>query len=162
LQISVDSINWNEVRNNVASSSSEWSIENIGPIDARYIKITFIDNNQNVWAGLWEAEFFGYFKLQTDLEETDNSLPVTFSLEQNYPNPFNPSTKISWQSPVSSWQTLKVYDILGNEIATLVDEYRPAGKNEVEFNAENLASGVYIYRIHTEAFTDTKKMVLIR
>ncbi len=56
-------------------------------------------------------------------------------LHQNYPNPFNPSTKISWQSPVGSWQTLKVYDVLGNEVATLVNEYRNAGSYEVEFNA---------------------------
>ena len=59
--------------------------------------------------------------------------PTGFYLSQNYPNPFNPSTKISWQSPVSGWQTLKVYDVLGNEVATLVDEYRNAGSYEVEF-----------------------------
>ena len=60
----------------------------------------------------------------------DESFPVEFQLRQNYPNPFNPSTKISWQSPVGSWQTLKIYDVLGNEVATLVDEYKPAGSYE--------------------------------
>lgn len=90
------------------------------------------------------------------------TIPISFELAQNYPNPFNPSTKISWQSPVSSHQTLKVYDVLGNEVATLVDELKSAGSYEVEFNSENLASGVYIYRLQTAEFTETKKMVLLR
>ena len=59
---------------------------------------------------------------------------VLYQNYPNYPNPFNPSTLISWQSPVGSWQTLKVYDVLGNEVATLVDEYKPAGTYEVEFS----------------------------
>jgi photosystem II stability/assembly factor-like uncharacterized protein len=82
-----------------------------------------------------------------------------FSVSQNYPNPFNPSTKISWQSPVSSWQTLKVYDILGNEVATLVNEYKDAGYHEIEFNAAGLSSGVYFYRIQVGEFIETKKMI---
>ena len=89
-------------------------------------------------------------------------VPTEFLLAQNYPNPFNPSTKISWQSPVGSHQTLKVYDVLGNEVATLVDEFRAAGSYEVEFNSDNLSSGVYIYCLKTGEFTQTKKMVLLR
>ncbi len=83
-------------------------------------------------------------------------------LNQNYPNPFNPTTRISWQTPAGSWQTLKVYDILGNEVATLVDEYRDAGKYEITFNASNLASGVYFYRLKAGNFIETKKMILLR
>lgn len=90
------------------------------------------------------------------------TVPLNFELSQNYPNPFNPSTTISWQSPVDSRQTLKVYDIIGNEIATLVDEYRSAGRHEINFDASNLASGVYIYRFMTEGYSETKKMVLLR
>jgi len=71
----------------------------------------------------------------TDINEEGNHSVKYFRLEQNYPNPFNPSTKISWQSPVSGWQTLKVYDVLGNEVATLIDEYRNAGSYEVEFKS---------------------------
>jgi photosystem II stability/assembly factor-like uncharacterized protein len=89
-------------------------------------------------------------------------VPLSFSLSQNYPNPFNPSTIISWQSPVGSWQILKIYDVLGNEVAPLVDEYRPAGNYEVEFNASNLPSGIYFYRIEVGNFIETKKMVLLR
>ena len=70
-----------------------------------------------------------------------------FSLDQNYPNPFNPSTNISWQSPVGSWQVLKVFDVLGNEVGTLVNEYKPAGSYEVELNAKHLSSGVYFYKM---------------
>lgn len=92
---------------------------------------------------------------------TDN-LPTHFLLSQNYPNPFNPSTKINWQTPVGGHQSLKVYDVLGNEVATLVDEFKPAGNYEVLFESESLASGIYIYRLQTSGFTETKKMVLLR
>ena len=85
-----------------------------------------------------------------------------FCLLQNYPNPFNPSTKISWQLSVGSWQTLKIYDVLGNEIATLVNEYKPAGKYEVEFSAASLPSGVYFYQIQAGSFINTKKMILLK
>ncbi len=85
-----------------------------------------------------------------------------FSLEQNYPNPFNPNTKISWQSPVGGWQTLKVYDILGNEVATLINEYKPAGKYSVDFNAENLPSGVYLYQLRSGSNVKTRKMTLLK
>ncbi|HBC47557.1 MAG TPA: hypothetical protein DCZ43_10960, partial [candidate division Zixibacteria bacterium] len=66
-------------------------------------------------------------------EDINPQVPAFIFLSQNYPNPFNPSTKISWQTPVSDWQTLKVYDVLGNEVATLVNEYRAAGSYEGEF-----------------------------
>lgn len=97
----------------------------------------------------------------TSVEDDDNSLN-NFSLEQNYPNPFNPSTKISWQSPLSGHQTLKVYDVLGNEVATLVDEYREAGSHSVNFDAGGLSSGVYFYKLQSESFVETKKMILLR
>lgn len=92
--------------------------------------------------------------------------PNIFSLQQNYPNPFNPSTKISWQTPVGSWQTLKVYDVLGNEVATLVNEYRPAGNYEIDFNASSIkhqpSSGVYFYQLKAGEFVNSKKMILMK
>ena len=98
---------------------------------------------------------------------------LDYSLCQNYPNPFNPSTKISWESPMGSWQTLKIFDLLGNEVAVLVDEYKPAGVYEVEFNAisnsgesvnvgRNLTSGIYFYQLQVGKFIETRKMVLIK
>jgi hypothetical protein len=88
--------------------------------------------------------------------------PVSLMLHQNYPNPFNPSTIIRWHSEVSGHQILKVFDVLGNEIATLVNEYKPAGSYEVEFDASGLSSGVYFYQLKTGNFIQTKKMVLLR
>ncbi len=92
----------------------------------------------------------------------ESGLPYTYNLLQNYPNPFNPKTKIIWQSPVGNWQTIKVFDLLGNEVATLVDEYKLAGRYEVEFNAKKLATGVYFYRLQAGEITATKKMLLIK
>ena len=94
--------------------------------------------------------------------EKDIETPNEYLLFQNYPNPFNPSTKISWQSPVSSHQSLKVYDLLGNEIATLVNESKPAGSYEVEFDASELTSGIYFYELQSGSFIETKKMILIK
>lgn len=85
-----------------------------------------------------------------------------FGLSQNYPNPFNPSTTISWQSPADGWQALKVYDLLGREVATLVDEFRSAGSYEVMFDASSLASGTYFYRLSAGSFTETKKLLLMK
>ena len=82
--------------------------------------------------------------------------------QENYPNPFNPSTKISYSIKEEGLVTLKVYDILGKEIATLVNENKPAGIYEVEFNASALPSGMYIYKIQSGSFTDVKKMLLTK
>ena len=115
---------------------------------------------------LFFGEFnFSYIKfdlLAVDVENEDENLPAEFSLNQNYPNPFNPLTHISWQSPTSGWQTLKIYDVLGNEIVTLVDEYRNSGYYELEFDASNLPSGIYFYKLNTGNYTDTKKLILLK
>jgi hypothetical protein len=92
----------------------------------------------------------------------DDNEVLDYYLSQNFPNPFNPSTTISWQLPVGGWQTLKVYDVLGKEVATLVDEYRPAGSYEVEFDASDLPSGVYLYKLQADTFVQAKKMMLLR
>ena len=93
-----------------------------------------------------------------------------FRLEQNYPNPFNPSTKIKFTIPSviasstkqSALVTLEVYDVLGNEVVTLLSEEKSAGSYEVEFDATQLTSGIYFYQLRTESFADTKKMILLR
>jgi len=88
--------------------------------------------------------------------------PDEFHLFQNYPNPFNPSTTLSWHAPVSSRQTLKIYDILGNEVATIIDEFRPAGTYEVKFEAGKLTSGIYLYQLKAGSFVETKKLMLLK
>ena len=92
----------------------------------------------------------------------NNIQPEEFKLIQNYPNPFNPATTIKYQISKLSFITLKVYDVLGNEVATLVNEEKPAGKYEVEFNGSELTSGIYFYQMKTGSFIETKKMVLIK
>ncbi|MFZ2324732.1 MAG: T9SS type A sorting domain-containing protein [Ignavibacteriaceae bacterium] len=89
-------------------------------------------------------------------------MPTTYDLSQNFPNPFNPSTTIKYQLPQDGLVTLKIYDILGSEIATLVNEEKPAGKYEVNFNASQLASGIYIYKIQAGNFISSKKMILLK
>ncbi|HSW55229.1 MAG TPA: T9SS type A sorting domain-containing protein, partial [Ignavibacteriaceae bacterium] len=98
----------------------------------------------------------------TQINFDGTTLPVAYSLEQNYPNPFNPSTTIRYQIPKEGMVTLKVYDILGAEVATLVNEEKIAGRYEVNFNASSLASGVYIYRLNVNDYVSVKKMVLLK
>ena len=96
------------------------------------------------------------------VEDEISNTPTEFFLYQNYPNPFNPSTTISWQSPVSGHQTLKIYDVLGNEVATLVNEFRNSGSYEVDFNASSLSSGIYFYKLQAGDFVQTRKMLMLK
>jgi len=93
-------------------------------------------------------------------EEVENNF--SFSLLQNYPNPFNPVTTINYQIPKEGLVTLTVFDILGNEIRTLVNEYKPGGSYKAEFNASSLASGMYLYRLRVNEYVSTKKMLLLK
>lgn len=147
--------------------------------DAATIYVTLIDslfNPSSVGSYAIVDDF--YFDQLIGVQYYEND-QYNFSLSQNYPNPFNPITKISWQSSISGWQTLRVYNILGREVATLINEYKPAGVYEVKFDGKNLPSGVYIYKIQvmifgppgfvgdeagseTERFTAIKKMVLLK
>lgn len=88
--------------------------------------------------------------------------PKEFKLEQNFPNPFNPVTTIQYQLPQDARVILKVYDILGSEVTTLVNEEQAAGYKEIKFNASNLASGMYIYRIQADKFVSVKKMMVLK
>ncbi len=134
-------------------------------------EVADIDGNTPVIAYVganYTGVFFDNSVWVTDVI-SEPGIPEVFSLEQNYPNPFNPSTKISWQSPLEAHQVLKVYDVLGNEVATLVNEYKPAGNYEVQFDASGLSSGVYFYQIEihsdklqTGNYTQTRKMILLR
>jgi hypothetical protein len=92
----------------------------------------------------------------------ENITPDKYELSQNYPNPFNPTTVINYTTTKASHVTLKVYDLLGREIATLADGIKGAGKYSVTFDASKLSSGIYFYNLKTDDFTSIKKMMLIR
>jgi len=85
-----------------------------------------------------------------------------FGLEQNYPNPFNPTTTISWQIAEDGQVSIKVYDVLGNELATLINEYLSAGDYQFEFDGNGLSSGIYFYILRTENYFESKKMILMK
>jgi uncharacterized delta-60 repeat protein len=98
----------------------------------------------------------------TSVQTTNSNIPENFLLSQNYPNPFNPNTTIEFAIPQASFVSLKVYNILGQEIKTLLNEYREAGSYTVNFDASNLNSGVYIYKLETGSFSEVKKMTLLK
>ena len=145
---------------------TNWTVynESNSGLPDNFIFSLAIDGNGNKWigtvgGGLAIYKDGGVVSVQ---ENEHNKFPIDFSLSQNYPNPFNPTTKIRWQSPVSSHQKLKIYDVLGNEIATLVDEFREAGKYEIEFDGSNFSSGVYFYKMSAGDFFETKKFIILR
>lgn len=105
----------------------------------------------------------GVITVQSASGITDNkSVVEEFKLFQNYPNPFNPTTNISWQAPIGGRQILKVYDILGNEVAKLIDEFRAAGEYNLNFDASALTSGVYFYRLQVGQYISTRKMLILK
>ncbi len=122
-----------------------------------------IDNNNYVYAGtdngIWRRPLSEITSVE---EEVIDEIPTEFLLSQNYPNPFNPSTGIKYQVSSISRVSLVVYDILGNEIETLVSEEKPVGTYEITWYAENLPSGVYFYQLKAGEFIDTKKMLLVK
>jgi hypothetical protein len=98
----------------------------------------------------------------TDIEGSKLKLPKTFALQQNYPNPFNPSTTIEFDILISSEVIIYVYNIAGQKIRTLLNKKMPAGNHQVKFNAGNLSTGIYFYRIEAGDFQEVKKMILIK
>ncbi len=112
------------------------------------------------WTSGWAQ--FNPMNYNVGINLISSEVPVLYTLNQNYPNPFNPSTKINFSLPKSSLVTLKVFDITGREVANLLNEKLNVGTYEFDFNAGNLNSGIYFYRINADGFTATKKMMLIK
>jgi len=115
---------------------------------------------------LFGSEINMFYSTLTDIEETHSNI-LNYSLSQNYPNPFNPSTTIKYQIPSNvkgetSNTKLIIYDILGREIATLVNEEQQAGSYEVQFDAGSLTSGIYLYRLQSGSFAESRKMILMK
>jgi hypothetical protein len=121
---------------------------------------TSYDSNGNPVVG--SASFSVSAVTAVQLQPQVGAIPKLFTLNQNYPNPFNPSTTISFSIPQGTRVSLKVYNILGQEVATLVEDYKQAGDYSVQFNASKLASGVYFYRLQANDFAQTKKLLLLK
>lgn len=115
------------------------------------------EKTYTIFSGFWQPVM-----LLTPVKDNKDIISDKYILMQNYPNPFNPSTTIRYSIPKESFVTIKVYDIIGREIATLVNERKAAGNHSVKFNASNFSSGAYIYRIQSGGFTDTKKLILLK
>ncbi|MFA6572242.1 MAG: T9SS type A sorting domain-containing protein, partial [Bacteroidota bacterium] len=111
--------------------------------------------------GIWAAGSLGKCKTITGVNDY-NDLPTEFSLMQNYPNPFNPSTTIKYHVPVSGFVKLNVFDVLGREIAVLVNEFKQVGDYRVTFNAGDLPAGVYSYRIQSGKYQETRNLILLK
>lgn len=145
------------------NNGENWKIINEGIIDTLVLAIGINDTYifaSGVAEGLWRRPLS---ELVTMLPvENTTELPKEFALYQNYPNPFNPSTTLSFVICHLSFITLKVYDVLGREVTTLVNEEKPAGTYEIKWNATNLPSGVYFYKIQAGSFIETKKMILVK
>ncbi len=147
-----------------------WELISNGlPSPAIDINSLAVDSEDYLYAGTNGKSIFKTTTSTVTSVEVNRDIPTSFSLEQNYPNPFNPSTKISWQIPASlnpsqggTLVTLKVYDMLGKVMVTLVNEEESAGTYAIEFNASQLASGIYFYQLTAGEFKQTKKMVLLR
>jgi hypothetical protein len=145
-----------------ANKGSSWTAVNSG-LTKTFVN-AFAVSGTYLFAGTWGGGVWRrpLSEMITSVEEVRTSVPEGHSLEQNYPNPFNPSTKIRFSLPKSGYVTLKVYDVLGREVETLVQGERAAGSYSVEWTPNNLASGVYLYRIQAGAYTETKKLMLLR
>jgi hypothetical protein len=133
----------------------------LDPVDSLSLWIcTEYVHSINTW-GTW----IGGIRFEDNLPvkvETGDKLISGFSLHQNFPNPFNPSTSMQYTIGSRQFVTLKVYDLLGREVATLVNEEKPAGEYEVEFDGSNLPSGIYFYQLKAGSFVETKKMILLK
>ena len=151
----------------------------LSPVEVAWYD-TYPNNNNFNYSGCWGVFRFpsgkiigsditnGLFVINTTfptgVEPVSNSIPSEFNLEQNYPNPFNPSTKIRFSIPENSFVSIKLYDMLGREVGSLLNETKPAGQYELLVNSNkfNLKTGTYFYTLRTENYSDTKKMILIK
>ena len=166
-QLVVDSITISDSRFKLNINSIS-----IDPYSSKKVLLQFIPDsikNYNALvtvysnAGNDEIVVTGFGKDNTVGTKDESNIPLAFSLEQNYPNPFNPSTLINWQSQTGTWTTLKIFDALGREIETLINEYMGAGVHSTLYIVNStLTSGIYFYRLQAGDFVDTKKMVYLK
>jgi hypothetical protein len=168
IQTSTDSLTWNNVYS-TSSGKGGREIISFEPTVTRFVRMYGTQRATSYGYSLWE---FQIDSVQTnDIKETNaNPIPKQFALQQNYPNPFNPTTNIGFEVKDLGFVTLKIFDMLGREVATLVNEEKTAGSYQVQWNAEGFVSGIYFYRLQANPVSDgkvtsiikTKKLVLLR
>jgi len=145
-------------------NGNSWTSISSGLTDFN-IQSLAVNSDEYMFAG--SGYFFRSINPTTSVEYENDQYPSNHFLSQNYPNPFNPTTTIAYKIPENEFVTIKVYDILGREVAMLVNEEKSAGSYEVEFNSHsgevrNLTSGIYFYQLKTEEYSQTKKMILLK
>ncbi len=149
---------WIRTMSGLPESNASTLLGNAGKVaflgTTAYLAYRFDDFNGG---GVWQR-----LANQLSVRQVAAERPADFALEQNYPNPFNPTTVIAYQLPVASEVSLKVYDMLGRQVATLVNQRQVAGRYQASFNAAGLSSGVYFYRLQASSFTKTMKMMLVK
>ena len=165
VQVATDSAFTNIVFDSTNVTANTLQVTQLSPITKYFWRVQSFgkEGGPTLWSEVWN------FTTQVSVSVEDNSdMPASFSLEQNYPNPFNPTSTITYAIPLLGGDergglvTLKVFDLLGNEISTLVNEKKEAGYHKIDFNGSDLPSGVYFYRIQAGDFVDTKKMLLLK
>lgn len=153
-----------------ASGVQEWVMRYNGPVNNEDNPASIaVDGSGNVFVtgaslGVGTDNDYATIKYSqvTNVETNSEYIPIEFLLSQNFPNPFNPATTIRWQIPEAGFVTLKIYDVLGREVATIVNKELSAGKHETIINASRFKSGVYFYRLKAGEFIQTKKMILLK
>jgi len=122
----------------------------------------FVGFSQIASTSIYSGSLFRNVVIITGLRESNSQLPLEYALYQNYPNPFNPSTTVRYDLPMATFVTLTIYDVLGRQISTIIEEEKPAGAYQVNIYVPNLPSGVYFYRFQARDYVKTKKFVLLR
>ena len=143
-------------------NGANWETINSG-LDDLFLRSLALDANQRIYLGTSNTRvvYIGQVTA-TGLERISENSPKDFGLSQNYPNPFNPTTKINYQLSANGFVTLKILDVLGKEVTTLVNDEQLTGTYSVDFDASNLSSGIYFYELRTGSFIQSKKMILLK
>jgi hypothetical protein len=143
-----------------STNGSSWSVQYTAPA-GNYNGISQARPGRGIWA-VRSNGGISFHSVIADVNKIGTSAPNKYELFQNYPNPFNPVTNIKFQIPQTSFVTMKVFDALGKEVQTLIEQELNSGFYETKFNAGGLSSGIYFYKLVTDKFTDVKKMVVVK
>jgi hypothetical protein len=161
IDVSDDTLNWITI---YSTSTSDGGTDDITGVSGsgRYVRMYGLVRGTQWGFSLYEFEIYGVPTVDGVEDLNSKQVPANYTLSQNYPNPFNPSTTIRYSLPHSGYAKLCVYDILGRKIAALVDKKQDAGMHEIKLDASLFPSGIYFYRLNIGAFTQTKKMIILK